>query len=742
MISGKKGSGIKPDNGVKSLKSDKKRRFGRIESKIVAMILSAMLLVAGVFLGVSLTRSNMLAKLTEETTERQLSSMTKTTNAVINTVIEEDMDRVTDMEAQSIDRMFENVSIRVRMVGDYARKLLDEPDSVPRMPWSRPDASKDGELFVKVLFADGVNEEEVTDKLGVIANMSGMMISLCNAYGADNVWFSLAEGATLMADTVPGNWIGENGSYIAYNAPDRYWYRQAAEKGELIFTDVETDKRTGELCVTCALPVYGADGALLGVAGADLYLTEMKDTVVRNSGEDGFLVVVNQDGHVIISPEGQDYFRVLNSDRAADLRGSDNLKLAELVTDALQGKTDVRIVELTDGTYYMLGAPMKTVGWTMIAAFSASAAEVPAQTLQKDFEKVQQEAAEEYRNKSARGQKLALAMLAGLLVVLLTGAFLAGRRIAKPLNGITRQISELGEDNLEFKMRDEYRTGDEVEVLANSFAGLSHKTIQYIDQVKTVTAEKERIGTELQLAQQIQSGMLPSVFPPYPERSEFDLYATMIPAREVGGDFYDFFLVDEDHLALVMADVSGKSVPGALFMMVSKAILKNNAMQGKSPAEILNVANETICSNNKMEMFVTVWIGIMEISTGRIVAANAGHEYPAICRKGGSFELYKDRHGFVVGGMEGVRYKEYELNLKPGDRLFLYTDGVPEATDANGELFGTERMTDALNRGGSRPEDLLKEVRRNVDDFVGDSEQFDDLTMLCLEYKGKRKQTV
>ena len=208
------------------MKSNKKRLFGKIESKIVAMILVAMLLVAGVFLAVSLTRSNMLAKLTEETTERQLSSMTGTTNAVINTVIEENMDRVTDMEAQAVDGMFEDVSIRVRMVGDYARKLLEEPDSVPRLPWSRPDASQNGELFVKVLFAEGVNEEDVADKLGVIANLSGMMVSLCNAYGADNVWFSLAEGATLMADTVPGNWIGEDGSYIAYNAPDRRGNRQ------------------------------------------------------------------------------------------------------------------------------------------------------------------------------------------------------------------------------------------------------------------------------------------------------------------------------------------------------------------------------------------------------------------------------------------------------------------------------------------------------------------------------------
>ena len=196
-----------------------------------------------------------------------------------------------------------------------------------------------------------------------------------------------------------------------------------------------------------------------------------------------------------------------------------------------------------------------------------------------------------------------------------------------------------------------------------------------------VTAEKERIGTELALATRIQADMLPNIFPAFPDRTDFDIYATMDPAKEVGGDFYDFFLIDDDHLCMVMADVSGKGVPAALFMMASKIILRNNAMMGKSPAKILGPTN-AICSNNQEEMFVTVWLGILEISTGKLTAANAGHEYPVMKRPDGRFELLKDKHGFVVGGMEGVKYKDYELQLEPGAKLFLYTDGVPEATDA------------------------------------------------------------
>ena len=238
------------------------------------------------------------------------------------------------------------------------------------------------------------------------------------------------------------------------------------------------------------------------------------------------------------------------------------------------------------------------------------------------------------------------------------------------------------------------------------------------------------------MATQIQKGMLPSIFPPFPERKEFDLYATMRPAREVGGDFYDFFMIDEDHLALVMADVSGKGVPGALFMMVSKVILKNNAMAGKSVGEILAMTNDLICANNQMEMFVTVWMGILEISTGKIKAANAGHEYPAVM-KDGCFRLCKDKHSFVIGGLADSRYREYELQMEKGDKLFLYTDGVTEATSEKGELFGTERMIDALNAYADlTPREILNGIKDTVDAFVGDAEPFDDMTMLCFTYKG------
>lgn len=255
-------------------------------------------------------------------------------------------------------------------------------------------------------------------------------------------------------------------------------------------------------------------------------------------------------------------------------------------------------------------------------------------------------------------------------------------------------------------------------------------------------AEKERIERELQMASRIQIGMLPHEFPPFPDRREFDIFASMTAAKEVGGDFYDYFFVDDDHLCMVIADVSGKGVPAALFMMVSKAILQSVGGMCTSAAEILTKANEAVCANNPEGLFVTVWIGILEISTGKLTAANAGHEYPAIMQPGGKFELLMDKHGIVLGGMSGISYKEYEVHLEPGSKLFVYTDGVPEATDANEEMFGNDRMMEALNTDPSAPpEKILENVRTAVNEFVKDAEQFDDLTMLCLEYHSSGKDS-
>lgn len=281
------------------------------------------------------------------------------------------------------------------------------------------------------------------------------------------------------------------------------------------------------------------------------------------------------------------------------------------------------------------------------------------------------------------------------------------------------------------------KTKDEVALISEGIYRMEREIVTSQAELIEITGEKERIGAELDIARQIQADMLPSVFPPFPEIGALDIYAVMTPAREVGGDYYDYYMLDNDHMAIIMADVSGKGIPAALFMVTTKTLIKDRALMGGRPSEILKYVNERITGSNAMEMFVTVWCGILTVSTGEIIAANAGHEYPVIRRGNGKYELFKDKHSFVVAGLEDVVYSDYTFTLEKGGGLFLYTDGIPEANNEKGEMLGTAAMMDILNSyTGKEPEAVLKHVSLELEKFVGKAEPFDDTTMLFLEYRG------
>ena len=360
--------------------------------------------------------------------------------------------------------------------------------------------------------------------------------------------------------------------------------------------------------------------------------------------------------------------------------------------------------------------------------------ELPMTTLQSDI-----------RNFAGR-----VIVVAGIItvIVMTVGIMFIVRTMIRPVLYIASEAVRFSDDHKNISTGlDGIKTHDEIQILSQSLLKLERDINIYIDNLTEVTAEKERIGAELNVATQIQADMLPGIFPAFPERKEFDIYATMTPAKEVGGDFYDFFLIDDDHLGIVMADVSGKGVPAALFMVIAKTLIKNRAQFVKredgnySPAEILGFVNEQLCEGNEAELFVTVWFGIMQISTGKGIAANAGHEYPAVRRAGGKYELIKTKHSPAVAVMEGLRFREHEFELASGDSLYVYTDGVPEAANAEEELFGTGRMLEALNKEPKAPaKELLQTVKESIDVFVGDAPQFDDITMLSITYFGRQEE--
>ena len=313
------------------------------------------------------------------------------------------------------------------------------------------------------------------------------------------------------------------------------------------------------------------------------------------------------------------------------------------------------------------------------------------------------------------------------------------KKFMRQFNSLKDGIVRMGQGDLESVGFEPFSIG-EFETMQEEITRTCEALSNQMDTIRRMEreqAKQEQIEQELTMAREIQENALPSEFPAFSGRTEFSLYASMTPARDVGGDFYDFFLIDDDHLALVIADVSGKGIPAALFMMVSKTLIKNELLNGCDPATALERVNEQLRERNTSMMFVTVWLAVLEVSTGKGLACNAGHEHPALQRAGGDFELLIYDHDRLVGVRRNNKYHNREFDLRPGDCLFVYTDGVPEATAASREMYGTERLTSALNTcKDCSPEEILSTVKSDVDAFVGDAEQFDDLTMLCIRYNG------
>ncbi len=300
--------------------------------------------------------------------------------------------------------------------------------------------------------------------------------------------------------------------------------------------------------------------------------------------------------------------------------------------------------------------------------------------------------------------------------------------VVKNIRKINFSLSQITDGDLDVTI--DVRDNEEFASLSDDINSTVTTLKHYIDEAAA------RFDKDLEIAKQIQHSALPSVFPPYPNRKDFSIYASMNAAKEVGGDFYDFYLVDENHLAFVIADVSGKGIPGAMFMMTSKTLIKSFAESGLPVHEVLTNVNTQLCQNNEAGMFVTAWMGILDLQTGLIKFANAGHNPPLVKHKDGSYEFLKGKVNFVLAGMDMVKYKEQELQLQPGDEIYLYTDGVTEAHNINKELFGEERLLQSLNStNGMSVEELCHKVKQNVDSFVCEAEQFDDITMLCVRFK-------
>ena len=707
--------------------------FGGLQQRLFNLVGLILLMLIGFFSIVSAYQSRQLTKVVRETNKKQQAAIKEVTGNTMHQVIESSMTKTNGLQAYIADDMFSDIATDISTLRSIAQSLFEHSSDIAPAGAYLPDPDNKGVLSAQVLYEEGVDYTE-SALLGIAAHMSNTMISMCENSGyMQNCFIGMADGTHIAIDDDPLSKYDENGEMKPFPVRQRPWYIGACQAGDIWFSGPEIDTYTGKICVECSAPVV-VNSEIVAVVGSDLFLDAMADYVSADSEYGEKVCVINKSGHVIFAPENNGVFTVRTTDMAQDLRESDNKELADFVSKALGETTGLVCISVNGKDYYMTGSPIATVGWAVISFLEKEITEMPEEKMVSEFSRITADATSDYSHSAEISRQVMLLIMALILGFGSIAAFIVAGKTVRPIECMTKRISEISGTDMAFEMEDTYKTGDEIEVLAKSFETLSTRTREYINQITEITAEKERVGTELALATKIQADMLPNIFPPFPERKDFDIYATMTPAKEVGGDFYDFFLIDDDHLGLVMADVSGKGVPAALFMMMSKILVSNYAMVGESPAKVLEQVNNQICKNNEEEMFVTVWFGVLELSTGKVKAANAGHEYPIIKKSEGGFELFKDRHGFVIGGMESARYKEYEFTLDKGGVLFLYTDGVAEATNSQNELFGTDRTVDALNsEPDASPEELLKKITADMKDFVGNAPQFDDITMLAVK---------
>ena len=713
------------------------KKFRPLRSKItftiIIVVILSLLGIGAVFLintnRVSKTLINSNKQMSQTSRSMSFESMEKLTRVRLQEVAED--------KAELADRMFYEFERVVRMAASAAEKLYEDPESYPERNIAKPDPANDGILTLQVLYASDTDpkDEEIVREVRLLGNLQELLYAInANDDSIASNYFASETGIMVQADYISAKKFDAQGKLMPLDAKDRPWYIGAKETGDVYLTPVTRDLHTPQMGVMCGVPVYH-DGKFMGVAGAGMYL-DLLSRMIENVdlGDKGNICIVNDLGRILFSNLKTGSLSVEES--TTDLRYSSNEDLRSLVKEALNGEEGVKQLLLDGAQCYAAYAPMKTVGWSVFVVLAKDEVDAPTAALQKDLDRIAAASEEEADGQARRAVLIFITVIAAALCVAAVVSLILSNRIVRPIRQLTDEVGRVKGEDLDFKW--ETDTGDETQLLAEAFQSLTGRMKTYVSDIEKITAEKERIGTELELATRIQADMLPGMFPAFPDRKDFDIYASMTPAKEVGGDFYDFFLLDKNHLALVIADVSGKGVPAALFMMGSMILIRNEVKNGLSPANVLRRINDQICSGNREDMFITVWLGILDLSTGKLTAANAGHEYPALKQPDGSFELIKDPHGFVIGGLPDEYYTEYEWQLKPGAKIFVYTDGVPEAGESRSAFYGTDRMMEALRAAENEsPQKILEAVDASVRKYVGNAPQFDDVTMLCVEYKGQ-----
>ncbi len=628
--------------------------------------------------------------------------------------MEQNLNNIVSDKAALADSELGKFSGYIKEFADYANWLYKHPDSFVDKEVLPPDAKNAGKFSMqRYLTTENISVDSIKNELSLLGNLEQIWNPVISANSEMITTIYIGTESGFMISYDPNADLGvTEGSFESYfNYYESSWFVDAKTAKGVFFTDMYPDSYGRGLTISCVSPFFDENGKFAGAVAMDILVTDLHRAIIDiDLGEGAYAFLVDKNADIIASP-----YVELDQTEFENIKDASN-SAYEISENIMSGKTGVSLTK--DGVYYAY-TPISGTDWKLCIHIPEALILEPVAQMNHDVATV---------------IFVFIIVFALIIAVVFYAVRRFTERLTKPLIALGDDVKTISDGNLDYRAK--LYSNDEISDLAIGFNNMAASLKTYINDLTAVTAEKERIGAELDIAKHIQASMLPCIFPAFPERHEIDIFATMDPAKEVGGDFYDFFMVDDRHLAIVMADVSGKGVPAALFMVIGKTLIKDHTFPDRDLGEVFTAVNNLLCEANSEGLFITAFEGVLDLVTGEFTFVNAGHEMPFICKAGGNFEPYKIRAGFVLAGMENMKYKAGTMQLDVGDKIFQYTDGVTEATNINNELYGMDRLGEILNKvKNGTPHEILPAVKKNIDEFVGEAPQFDDITMLCLEYK-------
>lgn len=642
----------------------------------------------------------------------------RTEHTVISQM-EENVSRIVKSKVDAAERDLKKYMSYVESNAGYLNLIYKNPDNYVYRHIGQINTDIGDEYSIQRTISNrSIDKEAIDEEMGKLSNIESLWDPLMRSEEdtIKIIYFGSEKGYMLSYDKLARLAEGDKSEdgEIYFEHRQRPWYVTAKNWGKTVLGELGKDSFGRGLTFTCSSPFYDERGVFAGVVGLDILVSDLQEAIIDididSSSMEDYAFLVNKNGDIVASP-----FIDKNSEDFENINDETNI-YHPIREKILSGGTGIELVNDT----YCAYAPIEVANWTLCV-------NIPSALVLKSLHTL-----------DVAILRMVVIFIIILIIIAFTSLWLSQRLaniITAPVLKLRNDVKVISGGDLDRKA--EVVGNDEISDLANSFNDMTTSLKTYISDLTSLTAEKERIGAELDVATHIQSSMLPSIFPAFDDQKEFDIYATMNPAKEVGGDFYDFFKIDDKHLVIVVADVSGKGVPAALFMVIGKTLIKDHTTINTDLSEVFQKVNNLLCESNSENLFITAFEAVINLETGHMVYVNAGHEMPYIYRKGKEWTAEQIKPGFVLAGMENMKFKTGELYLNKGDKVFQYTDGVTEATNAKNELYGMDRLKAALDKNSDKSMlELLPAIKADIDEFVGEAPQFDDITMLGFELKG------